>query len=317
MAEITQVETYSFTPGDLNVAARRPGISAFVRTRNGADFIAAAIRSHAPHVDEIVAVHNQCTDDTEAILARLQDELGPDKLKLYHYRPRVYPPGSDQHIAEPPASPHSVVAYSNFALARTTRTIAFKVDDDHIALEGGFARLAQRARQDLPAGRMDCFSGLNLARDETGRVGILASTPFGGTGDHGFFTVTPDTYFDFDRRFETFRTQRLKRVFTGFAYWHTKYLKAGQGFANYEIEAGTNRRFARKQRDFERRRQVVSLAALSASMPRLKAQLMRHLPHDKKALIAERALAMAAGAVTDADLAAFLRDHGLGEPVGA
>lgn len=315
MAHITQVETYSFTPADLNVAARRPGLSAFVRTRNGADFIAAAIRSHAPHVDEIVAVYNQCTDDTEAILAGLQDELGPDKLKLFHYRPRVYPPGSDQHIAEPPGSPHSVVAYSNFALARTTRAIAFKVDDDHIAMEGSFARLAEAARQGLPAGRMACFSGLNLARDAAGRIGILAATPFGGTGDHGFFTVTPDTYFDFDRRFETFRTQRLKRVFTGFAYWHTKYLKAGEGFANYEIEAGTNRRFARKQQEFAERRQVLSLKALAAAMPRLKAQVLRHAPLDKTALVAARALAMADGAVTDADLAAFLNAYGLGEAV--
>ncbi|WP_216075002.1 hypothetical protein, partial [Acinetobacter baumannii] len=71
------------------------------------------ILSHAPYVDEIVAVYNQCTDATEDILRRLQDELGPDKLKLFDYRPRVHPPGSKEHAAEPGNSPHSVVNYSN------------------------------------------------------------------------------------------------------------------------------------------------------------------------------------------------------------
>ena len=53
------VENYRFTPDDLRADARPPGISAFMRIRNGADFLEAAISSHIDHVDEIVAVHNQ------------------------------------------------------------------------------------------------------------------------------------------------------------------------------------------------------------------------------------------------------------------
>ena len=44
---------------------------------------------------------------------------------------------------------------------------------------------------------------------------------------------------------------------------------------------------------------------------------MRHLPFDKWALIGNRALAMAAGAVTDEDLAAFLARYDLGVAVAA
>lgn len=318
MAQITAIDTYSFTPDDLRVADRRPGISAFVRTKNGADFLAPTIRSHAPYVDEIVAVYNQCSDSTEAVLVDLQDELGPDKLRLFHYLPRVHPPGSKEHAAEPAHSPHSVVNYSNFALSRTTRRIVVKLDDDHIAFDRGLRPMVEALRRDgLAPGRMNCFSGLNLVRDEDGAVGIHAGTPFSGNGDIGFFAMTPDAYFVHDRRFEDFRKYHFRRVFVGFAYWHMKYLKTGLGFANYEIESGRNRRFEKKERAFHRRREVVTIPELRASMPRLRASLMRHVPFDKWALIGNRALAMAAGAVTEDDLAAFLGRYGLGEMVEA
>lgn len=318
MAQITAIDTYSFTPDDLRVADRRPGISAFVRTKNGADFLAPTIRSHAPYVDEIVAVYNQCSDSTEAVLVDLQDELGPDKLRLFHYLPRVHPPGSKEHAAEPAHSPHSVVNYSNFALSRTTRRIVVKLDDDHIAFDRGLRPMVEALRRDgLAPGRMNCFSGLNLVRDEDGAVGTHAGRPFSGNGDIGFFTMTPDAYFVHDRRFEDFRKYHFRRVFVGFAYWHMKYLKTGLGFANYEIESGRNRRFEKKERAFHRRREVVTIPELRASMPRLRASLMRHVPFDKCALIGNRALAMAAGAVTEDDLAAFLGRYGLGEMVEA
>lgn len=316
MAEITSVETYSFTPDDLRVGGRQPGISAFVRTRNGADFIRQAIRSHAPHVDEIVAVYNQCTDGTEAILASLQDELGPDKLRLYHYLPRVHPPGSADHAAEPGSSPNSVVNYSNFALTRTSRQIVVKLDDDHIAFDRLLAPMVADIRSNgLAPGRMRCFSGLNLVRDENGDIGIHAGTPFSGNGDIGFFRLTPDAYFVHDRRFEDFRKYHFRRDFAGFAYWHMKYLKTGLGFANYEIEEGRNRRFARKERDFHRRRDVVTLAELKASLPRLRSQVMRHLPFEKWKLIGNRALAILDGAIRDTDIAGLVEAQELGRVI--
>ncbi|WP_439572703.1 hypothetical protein [Phreatobacter sp.] len=318
MAQITPVETYSFTPDDLKVGERRPGISAFVRTRNGADFIRATILSHAPYVDEIVAVYNQCTDGTEAILAGLQDELGPEKLRLYHYLPRVHPPGSSEHAAEPGASPHSVVNYSNFALTRTSRQVVVKLDDDHIAFDRLLAPMVADIRSGgLAPGRMTCFSGLNLARDANGDIGIHAGTPFSGNGDIGFFRLTPDAYFVHDRRFEDFRKYHFRRVFGGFAYWHMKYLKTGLGFANYEIEEGRNRRFERKERDFLNSREVITLAELQASLPGLRSRVMRHLPFEKWALIGGRALAILDNMVTEADIADLVAAQGLGRALTA
>src|SRR5690606_26502790 len=93
---VTAVDGYRFTPADLQVGERRPGISAFMRIRDGAFSLEAAIRSHIGHYDEIVAVYNRCTDATPDILARLAREFGP-KLQVWHYLPRVFPPGSEGH----------------------------------------------------------------------------------------------------------------------------------------------------------------------------------------------------------------------------
>ena len=89
----TIVENYRFRPEDLSPGSRLAGIGAFMRIRNGADFLEATIRSHIGYFDEIVAVYNQCTDATPDILARLAAEYGPDRLRVFHYLPKVFPPG--------------------------------------------------------------------------------------------------------------------------------------------------------------------------------------------------------------------------------
>ncbi len=299
----TVIESYRFDPADLAVEQRLPGISGFLRVRNGADFVEAAVRSHLPYVDEIVAVFNQCTDATPAILARLAAEF-PDKLRVFDYRPTVFPPGSDGHASEPPNSPHSLVNYYNFALAQTRRNVAFKVDDDHIAMPGPFSRLIDEVRSDwLADGRFLCFSGINVATGTDGRLGVALLDPLVGLGDHAFFRVTASTYFTHDRRFERLRAGRFRRVFRGIAYWHLKYLKEAFGFANYGIEAGTNERYRRKRDAFVANRAVVSLAELTAMASR-----KRKIAIGETARLRAAAWrAVAAGVVTDQDLSLLAR----------
>jgi glycosyltransferase involved in cell wall biosynthesis len=276
-----ETDTYSFRPDDLDIAGRFPGIGAFMRVKNGADFIEATIRSHMPHVDEIVVVHNQCTDATPAILARLGTEFG-NRLRVFHYRPKVFAPGSDGHAGEPANSPASFVNQSNFALARTSFRVAVKIDDDHLAMDARLARLTARIRAD--AYRLDrslCFSGINLARDEAGKVGVLAAEPFVGSGDHFFFEVTPHTYFIHHPRFEDFRHTK-PRVFTDFTYWHLKFLKPDFGFGNRDIAGGGNPRFERKRNAFLADRQVISLAEVRPKVPPL-VDLAAMLPLPEKA----------------------------------
>lgn len=266
MSAIT-VDHYRFDPADLKVGERRPGISAFMRIRDGAFSLEAAIRSHIGHFDEIVAVYNRCTDETPDILARLAQEFGP-RLSVYHYVPSVFPPGSDGHKTTPPGHPQSLVNYYNFALSRTRFSHATKLDDDHVAMGDATARLVTEVR----AGRMGqkemlCFSGLNLARDAEGKLGILAREPFAGSGDHWIFPVRPDTYFVHDRRFERLQHPGMKRRFSVFAYWHLKYLKPEFGFANYDLADNPHSRYAKRLVALRADHAVIGTDGLSNARP--------------------------------------------------
>jgi hypothetical protein len=282
----TVVETYSFRQEDLSPETRRPGISAFMRIKNGTDFLEATIRSHIDYFDEIVAVYNQCTDTTPDILARLAQEFGP-KLRVFHYLPKVFPPGSVGHAKEPPNSPRSLVNYYNFALTQTRCSIATKLDDDHLAMRKEFGALVDNVRGKARLGEMLCFSGLNLARAADGTIGILAAEPFSGGGDIGFFPVSRDTYFAHDARFERFRRGGLKRRFAGIVYWHLKYLKPEFGFANYDLHENPDGRYARKLTHLKAAAGTVLTPAELASRAPRALEWLHHLPFPEKTRLAQ------------------------------
>lgn len=279
---------YVFTPADLRPGDRKPGISAFMRIRNGADFVERVIRSHIPFLDEIVAVHSPSTDGTADILSRLERELGP-KLRTFRYTDRVYPPGSRGHAAARPNAPSSMVNYSNFALAQTTRRTVTKLDDDQLAIAEAFLPVTAELRKNGGAGgAMYGFSGANLYRRSGCSVGILGCEPFSGSGDIGFFDVTADTFFTHDERYERVPAVERKR-FAGFLYWHLKFLKRGGGFANYELEENPDSRFARHRARIQEAPDVIDLPELRRrtkppTLARLVAKIRR-----KQRFIVERA----------------------------
>lgn len=312
----TTLDDYRFTPADLRVGERSPGISAFMRIRNGAYSLEAAIRSHIGHFDEIVAVYNRCTDETPNILARLAEEFG-GRLRVWHYLPSVFPPGSDGHRTTPADHPQSLVNYYNFALTRTRYSHATKLDDDHVAMAEPTARLVADVRAGLAGqGELACFSGLNLARDPSG-LGILAREPFAGSGDHWIFPVRPNTFFVHDRRFERLQHPGMRRVFHSFTYWHLKHLKPEFGFANYDLADNPHSRYARRLVALQAEHSVVGTTGLaSATAPGFGGWLARHgLPApDRDRIIAARARAahdlahtpLDALTARDRDLAPFL-----------
>lgn len=242
------VEKYHFTPDMLAPERRMPGVSAFMRIRNGADFLEATIRSHAEMYDEIVAVYNRCTDNTPDILMQLSKELGP-KLRVYHYVPEAHPAGSEEHARTPGDAPTSLVNYSNFALCQTRYQWVVKLDDDHLAIPDRVQGIVRTIRKNDPTDqrKMHCFSGLNLSRNSHDELAVPKVAPVSGKGDIGYFCVTKDTYFTHDPRFERFVRGSIKRVFSGWFYWHLKYLKAGGGFANYDLSTNPTSRYARRR----------------------------------------------------------------------
>lgn len=261
------ISGYRFRPSDLKVASRTPGISAFLRTRNGANFIETTVRSHIAFYDEIVAVYNQCSDETPEILHRLAQEFAP-KIRLFHYTDRVQPLGSKGHAETPADAPESMVNYSNFALAMTRHQIATKLDDDHLAIPDRVGEICQSFRESrADLGAMHCFSGLNIARDAAGRIGVPAVEKVSGNGDIGYFRVAEDTHFYRDPRFERFGRGKLRRIFAGYFYWHLKFLKSGEGFGNYELGANPDSRFAKKRVEFDKTRLLTLRQAIAAMTP--------------------------------------------------
>lgn len=290
------IESFRFSPEALHLGDRRRGISAFMRVRDGAFSVEAAIRSHIAHFDEIVVVHNRCTDRTPEILARLEQELAP-RLRGYHYLPEVCPPGSAGHRTTPPDAPGSLVNYYNLSLSLTRFSHATKLDDDHVAMGEATARLVADVRAGRAAsGEMACFSGLNLARNASDQLGILASEPFSGSGDIGIFPVGPTTVFSHDRRFEAFRP-RLRRRFHSFVYWHLKHLKPDLGFGNYDLKQNPDSRYARRLRRLEAGLEVVDLPELAKRVSSGGRPLRGLLPNlslfDRPRLFADRAMAFA------------------------
>ncbi len=301
---IETITGYQFKPADLRVSERIPGISAFLRTRNGADFVEATIRSHIEFYDEIVAVYNQCEDVTGEVLARLAQEFHP-KLRVFHYTDRVQPLGSDGHANTPGDHPQSMVNYSNFALSQTRYQIVVKLDDDHLAIPSGVKTMCDAWRDGrADPGALHCFSGLNIARGDDGQLAIAGFDPVSGGGDIGYFRAAEDIHFYHDRRFEKFGRGGLKRVFAGYFYWHLKFLKAGGGFKNYELAENPQSRFARKQEKFNASDLLSLPEACKQLKPgtreRLSARLM-----DKLALKVDRDQA-ALATFPDVDLATAL-----------
>ncbi len=292
-ASIETVSGYRFEPAQLAAGRRQPGLSAFMRVRNGEEFLERTVLSHLPFFDEIVIVFNQCTDGTEAVVARLAARH-PDRIRAYHYLDRVHPPGHRAYLDLPQDSTASMGTYSNFALTRTTRSVVAKLDDDHVCIERNFEPLVRsiRERGYRLGGRMLCFSGLNLVRED-GVLKVLASEPFCGTGDIGFFEVSEHTRFAHGTKHETFSRRGLARVYAGLVFLHCKYLKRSFGFANYELEDNPGGRFERKLHRFMDNRAGLELDAFRARYrwPGRLATLAPRLP-GKPGLVLARALSV-------------------------
>jgi len=282
---ITKVEDYSFKVQDLNLEKRKKGLSMFIRTRNGEDFLEEAIESHIEFLDELVVVYNRCTDGTEKILKKLMKKH--EKIKAFDYVPKVYPPGSKKHIELPPDSKNSLVNYYNFALTRTTKTVVAKLDDDHIGLSKGFEKITRiiREKNYEIGNEMFCFSGVNLA-SRNDEIGILKNNPFAGQGDHGFFKVNPKTYFVHSPKFEVLN-KVLKRKYHGMAYIHTKYLKKEEGFYVYDLEENPDSRYHKQREKAQSSKELIDPENLLDfySTHRTVAKLFSWLPSPEKGVL--------------------------------
>ncbi len=214
---------------------RPPGISAIMRIKNGADFLRLSIESHLPYVDEVVACYNDCSDATPEILADLAKQY-PGKVRPIEYLPKVHPILSPEHAAASSDSLQAIANYYNFALSQARFSYATKLDDDHLAIDVHLRPAIALVREAIAKGSQELFtfSGLNLARNGEGELGVFTPQPFVGTGDHLFFPVCEQIYFVQDARTEVFHfgPPRLPKSYVGLLYFHLKHVKPGSGFHN-------------------------------------------------------------------------------------
>lgn len=228
---------YRFTKEALDTK-REDGISAFMRIKNGEDFLELTIESHIDFFDEIIACYNDCTDNTEKILQKLQKKY-PQKIKIYHYEPKVYFVGSKEqkdfgNDVSKIDEIHSFANYSNFTLAKTTKKIAVKLDDDHLAVPENLSQAIKKVRKN--GNKRYYFSGINLMR-ENDKIGVTQNNPFSGNGDIYFFPVSSKIYFTHNQEYEILYVEKPKpkKVYLGLLFLHLKYLKKCKGLSNYNI----------------------------------------------------------------------------------
>lgn len=240
-----RVEHPSFQTSDFDPRRRAPGISAIVRLKNEAQFVAQSVTSILPFADDVVITFNDCTDATPEIVADLA-RRHPEQIRAYEYVPHVFPSGSDEQRTLPPDHINSFVFYNNFALSRARRRVCFLWDGDQVAIPQAFERLVHQIRTlkpNMPAWWVSPLKwgywyhqGVNLwARD--GKLLVLKIRPLIGTRrDHGFWTLTSRARYRHEPRFPVLYTRWLWRKRIGVLFYHLKYLKPDHGFGVYQLE---------------------------------------------------------------------------------
>ena len=227
---MTDFSEFQFNPA--NLTRPRPfGISAYMRIKNEEQLIRLAIESHLPFYDEIIAVYNDCSDNTEAILLALQQQHH-GKLKVFHYLPKVNPIGTPEHAAAVGRDDvHSMASYYNYAVSKCTYSIATKLDADHLAIPHTLEPALKKIRAEFSAGsdKIFLFSGLNVIRNESGDLGMVKNgEPFSGNGDICYHRIDERAFFVNHKTFEHFNPQYRRSVpkeYVGLLYIHLNALK--------------------------------------------------------------------------------------------
>ena len=219
-------DQFKFNPASLS-APRPPGISAYLRVKNGESFVRLAIESHLPFYDEIIAVYNDCTDATPQILHDLATKY-PQKIKVFHYLPKVVPKMTKEHTQTPTESVHSSANYYNYALSKTTYNTATKLDDDHLAIPCKLAPLIKTIRADIADNQQKVyiFSGINLIRDKYANIVCSDKNTFGGNNyDHLYHTVNAQIFYHNSTRTQSINKKYIQTFpiqYMGIMYFHLK-----------------------------------------------------------------------------------------------
>ncbi|HEY7322511.1 MAG TPA: hypothetical protein VIE89_33520 [Candidatus Binatia bacterium] len=248
----------SFNPEDFDPSRKQRGVSAILRLKNEEEYLEMALDSIRPFFDEFVIVYNQCSDRTPDIVAEFA-RAEPQRVKAFHYVPKVFPPGSNQHRILPSGNVHSLVHYYNFALSKVSYRVCTKWDGDMIAAPDRLGQVIKRLRTIVPGTGSWWlspwqfgywwYSGVNLW-DEDGNIYIPMSRPAAGRRkDIGFWPVGGRHIFRHYPEAEYLRTWWLKQSFVGFVFFHMKGMKKDRGIGVYEFDKYSNSSYRERIRE--------------------------------------------------------------------
>ena len=111
-------------------------VAGIMRVKNDGMFIEACIESCIDALDELIVVHNDCTDNSVDEIEKMRQKY-PDKIKRYEYPHQVLGVNLTKEEYElvrnlPEGAPQLLSTYCNFALSKVTAPYALKIDADQI-----------------------------------------------------------------------------------------------------------------------------------------------------------------------------------------
>lgn len=205
-------------------AAGKPhGLSGCFRLKNETQFMADAIESHLPWLDEAVLVIQPSDDATYEETFRLRDKY-PEKVKVYEYPFSVHRIATPGHFNSPENSVYTMMHMSNWALSRCKYSWIAKTEGDVIAMRS-FAML--REMVDNHPSEMAYYGrvGLNLCGPEARYVSV--AMPRNAGWDEAVFNNDPYWHFYRYGKWESvnFHEHRHEAVCCGWSFLHTKRCK--------------------------------------------------------------------------------------------
>jgi len=111
-------------------------VAGIMRVKNDGMFIEDCIESCIEALDELIVVHNDCTDNSVEEIEKMAAKY-PDKIRHYAYPYEVWAFNLSKEQFDCVKSldeddPHLFSSYSNFALSKVTADYALKIDADQI-----------------------------------------------------------------------------------------------------------------------------------------------------------------------------------------
>ena len=107
-----------------------------MRVKNDGMFIKRCIESCIDALDELIVVHNDCTDNSVEEIEKMREKY-PDKIRRYEYPHKVMGVGLTKEEYDfvkdlPEGSPYLLSTYCNYALSKVTAPYALKIDADQV-----------------------------------------------------------------------------------------------------------------------------------------------------------------------------------------